>query len=419
LGFSLFSEVQYLLRNGQPPSNAHYPSLELHVDLLRTIILSFKIALIEVPPVPSGFELMVCLTHDVDHVGIKNHRFDHTLTGFLFRATLGSVLHVFQNRKSCSQLWANWKAAFSLPFIHLGLAPDFWYQFDHYCEIERNLGSTFFIIPKKNEPGLDACGIPQARRAAKYDVADIRPQLLKLRSLGVEVGVHGLDAWRDGNKGKEEAQIISRLLGETGQGVRMHWLYFSEASYQILEDAGFPYDSTVGYNETIGFRAGTMQVFRPLGMQRLMELPMHIMDTALFYPSYLNLKPDEAWLRVKAMIMENRRFGGVLCFNWHDRSIAPERLWNEFYQEVLVELKSQAAWFATASQAIAWFQMRRSIKFQRVMQKNGDTTWEVTFKADPSVPGMRLRRHRWPSDHNEIGYNDVVLDKSTEVIIAA
>ena len=30
-----------------------------------------------------------------------------------------------------------------------------------------------------------------------------------------------------------------------------------------LDEAGFEYDSTVGYNDAVGYRAGTSQVFRP------------------------------------------------------------------------------------------------------------------------------------------------------------
>ena len=44
------------------------------------------------------------------------------------------------------------------------------------------------------------------------------------------------------------------------------------------------YDSTIGYNETVGYRAGTTQPYRPLAASRLLELPLHVMDTALFYP---------------------------------------------------------------------------------------------------------------------------------------
>ena len=53
-------------------------------------------------------------------------------------------------------------------------------------------------------------------------------------------------------------------------------------------------------------------------------------------------------------------FGGVLTINWHDRSIAPERLWDGFYLKLLRELKSRGAWFATAAQTVSWFRKRRS-----------------------------------------------------------
>ena len=62
----------------------------------------------------------------------------------------------------------------------------------------------------------------------------------------------------------------------------MHWLYFDSQAPLALEKAGFSYDSTLGYNETIGYRSGTTQVFKHPNTDHLMELPLHIMDTALF-----------------------------------------------------------------------------------------------------------------------------------------
>ena len=66
------------------------------------------------------------------------------------------------------------------------------------------------------------------------------------------------------SKGRFEREAIQTMTGEPEVGVRMHWLYFNEESPVLLERAGFSYDSTVGYNETVGYRAGTTQVFRPL-----------------------------------------------------------------------------------------------------------------------------------------------------------
>ncbi len=109
----------------------------------------------------------------------------------------------------------------------------------------------------------------------------------------------------------------------------MHWLYYDQQSPSALETAGAAYDSTIGYNETVGYRAGTTQVYKPLDVSRLLELPLHVMDTALFYPSYLGLSPQEARALLGRMVDNAVHFGGCLTINWHDRSLAPERLWGE------------------------------------------------------------------------------------------
>ncbi len=101
---------------------------------------------------------------------------------------------------------------------------------------------------------------------------------------GCEVGLHGIDAWLDSSKGREELEEIRRLTGASEIGVRMHWLYYDQQSPVALEKAGAAYDSTIGYNETVGYRAGTTQAYKPLEATRLLELPLHVMDTALFYP---------------------------------------------------------------------------------------------------------------------------------------
>jgi len=54
------------------------------------------------------------------------------------------------------------------------------------------------------------------------------------------------------------------------------------------------------------------------------------------------------------------QFGGFLWFNWHDRSIAPERLWDDFYAELVEKFKSAGAWFCTAAEAAQWFRRRGS-----------------------------------------------------------
>jgi hypothetical protein len=231
-------------------------------------------------------------------------------------------------------------------------------------------------------------------RACRYNVDEILPQLKRIVAAGREVGVHGLDAWLNANEGREERERVSRFIGATEVGVRMHWLFFNENSPAVLDRAGFTYDTTVGYRETVGYRAGTAQVYRPLGATKLLELPLHIMDTALFFPSYLNLGEDKAQRLVWNLIDGVERFGGALTINWHDRSIAPERLWDDFYLRLLRELNNRGAWLPNAAQAVAWFRKRRSANLESIRVEQGVVRLRGRLSVDDELPGLRVRVYK-------------------------
>src|SRR4030095_16691479 len=155
LGFDLFAEVRHLLTQGQPAEFANIPTLDLHISLLRDLIVRQGLPLLEILAVPAGYRFMTCLTHDVDHPRVRCHIGDHTMFGFLYRALIGSVIDFCRGRKSLQQVAVNWKAAFSLPLVFAGFAKDFWDQVDRYLELEGNLASTFFVIPTKGDAGVD------------------------------------------------------------------------------------------------------------------------------------------------------------------------------------------------------------------------------------------------------------------------
>lgn len=404
IGYDLFAEVGQLLKNGQPIAYAQQPTLELHIALLRDLITSGGVAIIEVPPNPFGHDFAVCLTHDVDHPVMRNHLWDSTMFGFLFRATIGSLRRVMQGRLTFLDMLKNWGAALRLPLMHLGLVRDVWRKsLCDYAVVEQGLGSTFFFIPFRDRPGKRNSGSAPGLRAAKYGVDDVEEEMSSLAGIGCEIGLHGIDAWCDEAKAAEEKERIIRVTGEREIGVRMHWLYFDEHSHRTLENAGFAYDSTVGYNETVGFRAGTLQVFQPLDVSRLMELPLHIMDTALFYPGRSNLGPGPARDQVDRIVGHASRLGGVVTINWHDRSLAPERMWGGFYQELLDCLKSRGACFATAGTLVTWFRDRRAVRLEELPAVPGQLRVNVKLGNNSGGKQMRLRLHTPATDRSGNG----------------
>ena len=424
LGFNLFFEIEHLLRHGQPTAYSAIPTLDLHIALLRDAIIGCAVLLAEVPPLPANYNFIVCLTHDVDHAGIRHHKWDHTTIGFLFRATVGSLVNLCRGRTSIQHLAANWMAAFSLPLIYLGWLKDFWSRFDRYLDLEKDLTSTFYIVPKKGTPGDQGHRPTHWKRATKYDVTDIPEQIARLTAAGREIGLHGLDAWCDSEKAKSELETIGAATGEQEIGVRMHWLYFNEDSPSVLDRSGFSYDSTIGYNETVGYRAGTGQIFKPLGATRMLELPMHVMDTALFYPQHMNLSPKQARSVLMNLAKITSRVGGVLTINWHDRSIAPERLWTETYVALIEELKRSGAWFATAKDAVSWFRKRRSVTFEIVDDAEApDRVRANALPGNDNSPALRLRIYNSGS-HAEARANrsrfvETTFGKSDDVVAVA
>lgn len=393
IGYDLFREVLFLLSKGQPPENAHIPTLEIHISLLRRCLLNAGISFVEVPPVPAGYDFMACLTHDVDFTGIREHKFDRTMWGFIYRALVGSLICLLRGRPGRSKLLQNWKAVFSLPLVYLGLQDDFWLEFDRYVQIEKGLGSTFFFIPFKNLQGVRGSGAAPEQRAAKYDVTEIKDQVRELLEHGCEVGLHGIDAWHDSQKARTELSRICEVTGQSKVGVRMHWLYFAEGSPKALEEAGFSYDSTFGYNDAVGFRGGTTQAFCPAVAEDLLELPLNIQDTAMFYPSRMNLSEAEALDSCKELIEFTSVFGGALTVNWHTRSLSPERLWGDFYLRLLKQIQNKRVWFGTAEEIVTWFRKRRALRFEQVRLADHSLRVKMTGPAPDSEPAFLVRTY--------------------------
>jgi hypothetical protein len=395
VGYDLFEEIAFLLSQGQPPANAHIPTLDIHISFLRSIMVSSGMPFIEIPPVPAGYDFMACLSHDVDFTGIREHGFDMTMWGFLYRATLGSLVDVVRGKRSWTQLMRNWKAAFSVPLVLLGWMDDFWLEFDRYLKIEAGLNATYFFIPFKNLPGALKTGPAPRHRAAKYDLAKCENDVRKLRQEGCEVGLHGIDAWRDLQRARIESKRICKMTGQSEMGVRMHWLYFDLESPKTLDRAGFSYDSSFGYNDALGFRAGTTQVFAPPDAEHLLELSLNIQDTAMFYPSRMNLSEPKAFDSCKQLIQTTAAAGGVVTVNWHTRSLSPERLWGDFYVTLLNEMRRYRVWFGTGQEIVTWFRNRRALSFEEVQFGEDGLNLKMTgLSPDNRRPFLVRIHHR-------------------------
>jgi hypothetical protein len=169
----------------------------------------------------------------------------------------------------------------------------------------------------------------------------IQSLVRRIHERGHEIGLHAsFDSYRDPQRTEAEFLRLRRAVERQGViqerwGGRQHYLRWENpVTWSNWEAAGLDYDSTLGYADRIGFRAGTCHEFRPFHLLdrrplTLRERPLHVMDGALF--EYMKLSPDRALESVTAMARECRRFGGTLSLLWHNSSLptARQRRWYE------------------------------------------------------------------------------------------
>jgi hypothetical protein len=131
----------------------------------------------------------------------------------------------------------------------------------------------------------------------------------------------------------------------------------------------------------------------------LIELPLTIMDSALLYPGRMNLSRKKALGLCRGVVNDTARFGGTLVINWHDRSLAPERLWGAPYAELLDHVETgRRVWFVSASEAVAWYKWRRAIHFDA--EQSGRVT--VSSPRTTTMPGARVIVHRAPQPTSRV-----------------
>lgn len=403
IGVAFFEEIEVLLNRGQ--NTPDDPLVDLRLDELRTR-LSELIVLIEIPPAPWACPYMVALTHDVDLLAITERPWRSVAYAALSCVLQGMVLNGFRLIAARARMY-----------------PDPWNRLGDWMALEQSLDvrSTFFFIPFPDRAGD---GLP-VYRAAHYHLEKVPIALL--RSGGWEVGVHGIDNWQDAVEGRREIEQIW-LYGVKDAGTRVHWLVFSPESWRLLDQAGYAYDTSFGYNETIGFRAGTLQAFSPSGCVNLLELPLHIQDIALFgsfcwLPSStgwkktpcLHLDLDQAAARVDSILDRACALGGAVTVLWHHESYAPPRDWHGSYVRIIQRARADEALLAPAGEIVEWFRIRREAQVQVSRTESSIVIRISGLRSKQGIPAMKIRVHIHPDKILSIDADHLLSDEYVDI----
>jgi hypothetical protein len=206
--------------------------------------------------------------------------------------------------------------------------------FDFLMDVSERLGlrSAFYFLAHRDPRPRDGDFL--------FEHPWVRSLIGRVSRRGHEVGLHpSLCTYRNPARIGEEFQRLLRVAESEGVhqddwGGRQHFLRWANPdTWRSWEAVGLSYDSTLGYSDTIGFRAGTCHAYRAFDLTqrrplRLIERPFQVMDVAL--EAAMSRSLDGAYAAVMDVAAQCRRYGGSLGILWHNNTLlrsAREQRW--------------------------------------------------------------------------------------------
>jgi peptidoglycan/xylan/chitin deacetylase (PgdA/CDA1 family) len=225
--------------------------------------------------------------------------------------------------------------------------------------------STFFIAPHPEKGDKD----PPYTSDTQFYFADKKMTLAEwvrwLTREGWEIGLHGSIASATSEKRIIlESELVRQLSGQEAIGNRQHHLYYQAGQTEKAHArADFLYDSSLGYNEILGFRNSSALPFYPRatnmqGRSRVLQIPLVLHDAAFFYQKY---DYEEAVLASRRVIQEVKNSGGGGALLFHP-GMTHESIWIRgfrVYQTLLSELsRDETVWLTTVGELSRWWHKR-------------------------------------------------------------
>ena len=152
-----------------------------------------------------------------------------------------------------------------------------------------------------------------------------RPAIVsQIAAQGDEIGLHPSYATSDQPLLlADEKSRLEALTGEPTAGVRFHYLrHRTHETLPLLDQLGFRYDTSQGFAEAPGLRAGFSLPYRPYDVAadrplELTELPLAIMDATLAERRYLGLDADAGLQRSVRVLEQVAAARGTVAVLWH------------------------------------------------------------------------------------------------------
>lgn len=369
----------------------------LLLNIFKEISKKRRIPMVQKRLYPKAHRMAFCLSHDVDFIAnvtrqdvvesFKKKKFvagiarTILLASSTFRATISDI----QPSSSNDLLDLVYR------FITQGFSKynPAW-NFNDYCNIEDNFGvnSTYFFFSNSSEKGCDyECGWGFIKQIMK-----------SLRERGREIGLHGSgQSHADKTQMALEKSSLENILKEKVIGVRQHLLMMHiPKTWRCQEESKFVYDTSLGFYQDVGFRAGTCLPFTPWDFEKgrefsIMEIPLIAQDVALFErASSQQGGVLETFRLCKTLIDTTFSYDGVFTLLWHTCiSKVAKPYWMDTYYKILRYSSRYDPWYTNSSTLAKWWRSRTQVSITEDSTKGSEM--EFCAKSSEDIDGFTVR----------------------------
>jgi hypothetical protein len=188
----------------------------------------------------------------------------------------------------------------------------------------------------------------QSAKKSRFDAGyDVREKFFSslfeyINRRGHVIGFHpGYHTYDDEVKWKGEYGSLTGMTKSKVKCGRQHYLRFDvPVTWQIWEDNGMEWESSMTYHDKEGFRAGTCYEFSVFNIitrkkLRLKEKPLIVMEGSFF--QYQKLDPNGIIQNILDLKKTVKKYDGEFVFLWHNSSfnVAGYEGNKEIYEAIL------------------------------------------------------------------------------------
>ncbi len=291
------------------------PIVDNYTDMIKTWLQLSGIKLFPKSRY-EDYDFIICPTHDID-----------TLTKGRYEAIYHELKHFKSNpARSMRNLIYLTATLFNR---------DIYWNFKQILDIERkhNATSTFYFLPK-TEYKVDA----------DYDLKNkafqhVFKSILEGNS---EIGLHAsYNSLYEKNAILDQKQELEKSAQIKLKSIRHHFLRFDvESVWDVHVKSGFEIDTSLGFAEYPGFRAGLARPFHPFNFNtrsryNILEIPLIIMDGT--FSHYLKESPETAWDHVLPILEQVKKHRGIASVLWHNTLFTKYKYpgFKELFEQIL------------------------------------------------------------------------------------